>query len=60
MTESMGIKRTLSVAEEKSIVTEYASGVPVKDICEDYNISRMTVSRVLKRYGVETNRKNKS
>lgn len=60
MTESMGIKRTLSVAEEKAIITEYACGVPVKDICEDYSISRMTVSRVLKRYGVETNRKKRS
>lgn len=59
MTESMGIKRMLSVAEEKAIVTEYLCRVPVKDICEDYTISRMTVSRVLKRYGVETDRKKK-
>lgn len=53
----MAGKRVLSTAEEKGIVTEYVCGVPVKDICEDYGISRMTVSRVLKRYAVDTNRR---
>lgn len=51
-------KRVLTYDEEYGIAVYYACGVPVKVICETFDISRMTVHRVLARLEVETDRRS--
>lgn len=60
MTESLGIKRMLTSSEERGIAVYYVCGVAIKDICATFDVSRMTVNRVLKRLGVEIDRKAKT
>lgn len=51
------MKRVLSRNEEIEIAIEYLGGVPIKSICEHYDIHRSSIHRVLVRLGIETNRK---
>lgn len=53
-------KRVLTHHEERGIAVYYVCGVPLKQISALFDVSRQTISRVLKRLEVETNRKGKS
>lgn len=59
MTESFGIKRMLSRDEERGIVLSYELGLSLRHIEVEYDITRHTIYRVLKKHKVETNRKAK-
>lgn len=57
MTQERKVRRTLTPADEHGIISYYECGVPMTDIVETFDVTRMTVYRVLKRYGVKTSRK---
>ena len=57
MTQERKVRRTLTAADERGIIAYYECGVPMGDITETFEVTRMTVYRVLKRYGVKTSRK---
>lgn len=50
-------KRVLTSAEEYGIAVYYVCGVPIKVITQIYDISRMTLTRVLRRLDVDIDRK---
>lgn len=52
-------KRVLTYEEEYAIAVNYVCGVPVKEICETFDITRMTVNRVLDRLDVQRDRRGK-
>ena len=57
MTQERKARRTLNSEDEHGLIAYYECGVPMDDIVETFDVSRMTVYRVLKRYGVKTRRK---
>ncbi len=50
------MKRVLSRNEEIEIAICYLGDVPIRTICEHYDIHRMTIHRVLARLGIDTDR----
>lgn len=48
--------RSLSDSDEYGVAVYYACGVPIRDICEKFGLSRSAVHRLLARLGVETDR----
>jgi DNA-binding MarR family transcriptional regulator len=54
------VKRILSRDEELEIAICYLARIPIKDICDHFDISRSGVHRVITRLGIETERGKKS
>ena len=57
MTQERKVRRALDSPDERGIIAYYECGVPMNDIVETFDVTRMTVYRVLKRHGVKTSRK---